>query len=340
MAVKPLLEFTKQGIYCSAGNFYIDPWGITDYAIITHAHADHARVGASKYLCSLPCLPLLQVRLGKNIRAQALAWGETVYRHGVAISLFPAGHVLGSAQVRLAYKGQVWVVTGDFKRENDGLTEAFEPVKCNHIIMECTFGLPVYTWLPQANIAKQIIHWHEQNRLSGNNSVLYAYSLGKAQRLIQLLAPHINALYCHQTVAQINEAYYAAGSNLTKQWQALEAYETGTEALLIIPPGAASTKVLNKLGNHQTGMASGWMAVRGRKTQRKVDAGFVLSDHADWPALNQTVLDSEAEKIYLTHGYTAIFTRHLQSLGFEAQEVYSLFGTADEAEENYQTAPV
>ncbi|HMJ46095.1 MAG TPA: hypothetical protein VK498_02110, partial [Ferruginibacter sp.] len=173
----PLIEFTDKGLYCPQGNFYIDPWKPVDRAVITHAHSDHARPGHKYYLCHHFTKPLLQLRLGEN-NYETIGWNETVFMNGVAVSLYPAGHIIGSSQVRVEYNGEVWVFSGDYKTEHDGLSTSFEPVKCNSFISECTFGLPIYKWKSQDQIFADIKNWIYKNQEEKKISVFIAYSLG------------------------------------------------------------------------------------------------------------------------------------------------------------------
>src|SRR5947209_10607977 len=178
-----LIEFTDRGLYCPPGDFYIDPWRAVEKAVITHAHSDHARWGSNYYLCHTDTRPLLQQRLGNNYY-QPIGWNEPVYFNGVRLTLFPAGHIIGSSQVKVEYKGEIWVVSGDYKLENDGLSGQFEPIKCHHFISESTFALPIYNWKPQQEIYSEMQNWIRRNQTSGKTSILIAYSLGKAQRLL------------------------------------------------------------------------------------------------------------------------------------------------------------
>jgi len=190
-----VLELRKEGLFCPVGNFYIDPWRPVDYALITHAHSDHAYPGHRNYLCHPITAALLQVRLGKY-HYETINWNESIIRNGIRISFHPAGHVAGSSQIRLEYKGEIWVVSGDYKLQNDAISGRFEPVQCHSFISESTFGLPVYSWEETDVVYKQMQEWVLQNKAQGITSVFFAYSLGKAQRVTQALAPLPIKYFC------------------------------------------------------------------------------------------------------------------------------------------------
>ncbi len=315
-----LLEFSDKGIYCPRADVYIDPWRPVDRALITHGHADHARPGHKAYLASEAAVPVIRHRLG-NIPIEGIAFGETREIGGVAFSFHPAGHIPGSAQIRVAYKGEVWVFTGDYKTEPDGLSEAFELVRCDALITECTFGLPVFTWRPQGEVFSEINGWWRENAENGLASVIGAYSLGKAQRLLAGIDPGIGPIYTHGAVENTNEVLRAQGLALPETIRVTP--ETKKEsvagALVVAPPSALGSAWMRRLGPVSTGFASGWMALRGVRRRRAADRGFVLSDHVDWTALNDTIRSSGAERIYVTHGYTSIFRRWLEGEGYDAR---------------------
>lgn len=324
---KPLLEFTDCGIYCEKGKFYIDPWKPVDDAVITHAHADHAYVGHKNYLAHHLSRDVLYYRLG-DINLQTIEYGETVSKNGVEITLFPAGHVIGSAQVRLSYKGEVWVVSGDYKTEDDGVSTPFEPVRCHHFISECTFGMPVYTWKPQAEIFGDINNWWRSNKEQGIATVIAGYSLGKAQRILQNLDLDIGPVFTHGVIENTNEALRRNGVVLNPTTRIT--FETPKDevrkGIILAPPSAIGTPWIRKFAPFSFGYCSGWMALRGAKRRRAADRGFVLSDHADWDGLVSAIDATGCEKVYLTHGYTASFSRYLSEIGFDAREVHTLFG--------------
>jgi putative mRNA 3-end processing factor len=331
MAKKPLLEFTGAGIYCEAGNFYIDPWKPVDYAVITHAHADHAYMGHQHYLAHNLSKEVLLYRLGP-INLQTIDYGEKVTKNGVEIMLFPAGHVIGSAQIRVTFRGETWVVSGDYKVEDDGISTPFEPVKCHHFISECTFGMPVFTWKSQVSLFEDINNWWRSNLDHDTATVLVGYSLGKAQRILQNLDLFNGTIYTHGVIENTNAALRRNGVKLnpTTLITADTPKEEIRKGLVIAPPSAVGTPWMRKFGNYSFGYCSGWMALRGAKRRRAADRGFVLSDHADWPGLISAITATGCEKVYLTHGYTATFARYLNEVGFDAHEVHTLYGTEEE----------
>ena len=281
-----LIEFSDRGLYCSQGNFYIDPWRPVQKAVITHAHSDHARGGSANYLCHPLTRPLLLARLGpQNI--ETIEWGQPVYMNGVKLSLHPAGHIIGSSQVRVEYQGEVWVVSGDYKIENDGLSGIFEPIPCNTFITESTFGLPIYKWEKQSRIYSAIQDWVKKNNAAGITSVLLAYSLGKAQRILLPLVETGLTVFVHGAIAVMQDALQNGGYALPAVTRITP--ETPRESIrgqvIIAPPGADGSPWINKFSPYEVGVCSGWMQVRGNIRRRNADAGFALSDHADWEGL-------------------------------------------------------
>lgn len=329
-----LIEFTDKGLYCPAGDFFIDPWRPVNKAVITHGHSDHARWGSRFYLCHTDSLPILKLRLGEN-QYQAIGWYEPVWMNGVKITLHPAAHIIGSSQVRIEYQGEVWVVSGDYKRENDGFSGEFEPVKCHVFITESTFGLPIYDWKPQAEIYKQVQDWLLENKSNGKTSVLTAYSLGKAQRLLPVIAETGLPIFLHGAVYNVHKALIDAGWKLPvaeRVWFDAPK-ETYKESVIIAPGSADGTPWIKRFSPYAVGSCSGWMQVRGNVRRRNVDAGFALSDHADWKGLLQTIKETGAEKVYVTHGFQAALSRYLNENGIEAGEVKTEYGEDEEEEE-------
>ena len=335
-----LIVSRPEGLYCPPGGFYIDPWRPVDRAVITHAHADHARRGHGNYLASAEGEGVLRARLG-DIRLQTLAWGETVDVNGVAVSLHPAGHVLGSAQVRLQHRGRVWVVSGDYfvsgdTADTNATCTAFEPVRCDCFITESTFGLPIYRWRPQAEVMAEVNAWWAANAEAGRASLLLGYSFGKAQRLLAGLDPHIGPVAVHGAVEPLNAAYRAAGVALpdTVRVESLSAPDL-KRALVVAPPAVHGSAYARRLGEHGDAFASGWMQLRGARRRRGVDRGFVLSDHADWPGLQRAIAATGAARVIVTHGYEAVMVRWLQQQGLQAGSFRTEFGQ-DEAQEEAQ----
>jgi putative mRNA 3-end processing factor len=326
-----LIQFTEKGLFCPQGNFYIDPWKPVEKAVITHAHSDHARAGSSQYLCHHFTKPLLQLRLGEN-QYESKNWNETVNLNGVNISFHPAGHIIGSAQVRVEYKGEVWVVSGDYKTEDDGISTPFEPVKCNAFITESTFGLPIYKWRPQADIFQDMKDWIATNNGNGRTSVFIAYSLGKAQRILQPLAATGLPLFAHGAVYNVHQTLVNSGWDLplVKRITPETTKDELKGAVVIAPPGAEGSPWMKRFYPYATGICSGWMQVRGNVRRKNADAGFVLSDHADWEGLLQAVKATGAEKVYATHGFQSAFSRYLNENGIEAAEVKTAYGGEEE----------
>lgn len=328
-----LIEFTKRGIYCKQGDFYIDPWWPVDYAVTTHGHADHVRFGSKYYLCHHLTKAIIKRRISEDLNVESVAYGEGITRNGVQISFYPAGHIIGSAQVKLEYKGEVCVISGDYKIEDDGITTPFEPVKCHTFVSESTFGLPIYKWQKQQDVFKDIQAWVSDNLNKKKTSILIAYSLGKAQRLLKNLAPQF-PIYVHQSIANLNQALTQAGIQLpdstTISTQITK--DELQEGIVIVPPALRDSRWMKSLIQPVTGVCSGWMQVRAHRRWQSADAGFALSDHADFDGLLTAIKATEAEKVYVTHGFTAAFNRYLNQIGIEAEEVLTKYGQEDDEE--------
>ena len=328
-----ILELTDNGLYCAGGDFYVDPWRPVDRAVITHAHSDHACPGSRAYLTARPGEALLRARAGGEAAIQALDYGESVVLDGVRVSLHPAGHILGSAQVRIESGGEVWVVSGDYKLEPDPTCAAFEPVACDTFVTESTFGLPIYRWPPEAEVFAEIQSWWAANQQAGKASVLFAYSLGKAQRVLAGLDSVAGPIYTHGAVEKYCRHYREAGIALapTTQADAAPAATDWSRALILAPPSANGTPWIRRFGPLSTGFASGWMRIRGARRRRSLDRGFVLSDHADWPGLMSAIRLSGASRVWVTHGYRAPVVEWLKQQGIDAQAVETRFdGEQDE----------
>ncbi|WP_151631993.1 ligase-associated DNA damage response exonuclease [Noviherbaspirillum aerium] len=326
----------KEGLYCVPGDFYIDPWLPVDRAVITHAHADHARVGHGHYLASAEGEGVLRSRLG-DIHLETLPYGESVARNGVTVSLHPAGHVLGSAQVRMEYRGEVWVASGDYKVEADATCAGFEPVRCDTFITESTFGLPIYRWQPQTSIFSDIDDWWRANAQAGRASVLFCYAFGKAQRILAGIDAGIGPIICHGAVEPLNRAYRASGVRLPETRMVTDIADK-TElrrALVIAPPSAGASPWMKRFGEYSDAFASGWMLLRGARRRRAVDRGFILSDHADWPGLMQAIGATGAERVIVTHGQVPVMVRWLRQNGLDAGAFDTEYG---DEEDNGSTA--
>jgi putative mRNA 3-end processing factor len=327
-----LIVARPEGLYCPAGDFYIDPWRPVARAVITHGHGDHARVGSDAYLCQQDSVPILRRRLG-DISVRGAAYGETVELNGVRISLHPAGHILGSAQVRVEHKGEVWVASGDYKTEPDGTCAPFEPIRCHAFITESTFGLPIYRWRPQTTIAAEINAWWRANAGAGRTSVVFAYSLGKAQRVLALLDASTGPILCHGAVDPMNAIYRERGVALPATTSPAGLAKAAMRtALVVAPPSAAGSTWMRRFPDYADAFASGWMQVRGNRRRRGVDRGFVLSDHADWEGLLSAIAATGATRVLVTHGSTATLARYLSERGLQAESVHAEYGDEDVGE--------
>ncbi|MEJ8811481.1 ligase-associated DNA damage response exonuclease [Variovorax ureilyticus] len=333
-APRDLVVARPEGLYCPPGDFYIDPWRPVDRAVITHAHSDHARVGHGHYLAHHDSAGTLRVRLG-DITLQTLAYGETIEHNGVRISLHPAGHVLGSAQVRIAHGSRVWVASGDYKTEADGTCTPFEPVPCDTFITESTFGLPIYRWPAQPALFEEINAWWRANAAQGRASVLLCYAFGKAQRILHGVDAQIGPIIVHGAVEPLNQIYRAAGVALPPT---LRVTDPGVDAatiqrsLVLAPPSAHGTPWMRRFGHYSDAFASGWMQLRGTRRRRGVDRGFVMSDHADWPGLQAAIASTGAERVFVTHGSVAVMVRWLAEAGLDAQSFKTEYGDEDAVE--------
>jgi putative mRNA 3-end processing factor len=313
-----------EGLYCPPGDFYIDPWRPVDRAVITHAHGDHARVGHGHYLASAASEGVLRARLGRDITLQTLPYGEAIEHHGVRLSLHPAGHVLGSAQVRLEHGGCVWVASGDYFVSGPGdlntTCAPFEPVRCDCFITESTFGLPIYRWRAQREVFDDIDAWWRANADAGRASLLMGYSFGKAQRILAGVDARIGPIVVHGAVLPLNRAYRAAGVALPPTLHLSEISDKAllARALVVAPPSVHGSAWARRFGDTSDAFASGWMQLRGARRRRGVDRGFVLSDHADWPGLQRAIVATGAQRVIVTHGYEAVMVRWLQSQGLQA----------------------
>jgi putative mRNA 3-end processing factor len=340
--VDDLIVQRPEGLYCPAGDFYIDPWRPVERAVITHAHADHARRGHAAYLAAAPAEGVLRSRLG-DIHLQTLRYGEVVDHFGVRLSLHPAGHVLGSAQVRLEHGGRVWVASGDYfvagaeadSREDNQTCAPFEPVRCDCFITESTFGLPIYRWAPQRELFADIDRWWSANAEAGRASLLMGYSFGKAQRILAGVDSSIGPIFVHGAVDPLNRAYRAAGVALPPTQLVSDVSDKASfkRALVIAPPSVQNSAWTQRLGDFSDAFASGWMQLRGARRRRAVDRGFVLSDHADWPGLQRAIANTGAQRVIVTHGYESVMVRWLGEQGLEASSFNTEYGDEHEARE-------
>lgn len=338
-----LLQVNENGLFCEAGGFYVDPWRPVERAVITHAHSDHARWGSKSYLTALPGEALLRERLGAEATIRGVPYGESVEVGGVHVSLHPAGHLLGSAQVRVEHGGEVWVVSGDYKLQADPTCEPFEPVRCHVFLTESTFGLPVYRWPAPDSVFAEINAWWAANQAKGRTSVLFAYALGKSQRLLSGIDPSIGPIVMHGAIARMMPAYVAAGVRLPDVYPAEPQWIEAVRGsgLVLAPPSALNHPWLRKFGPISTGFASGWMQVRGARRWRSLDRGFVISDHADFDGLTMAIRETGADRVGVTHGFVQPFARWLAEQGWQSWTLPTRFETedADEGETSLADDP-
>lgn len=323
-----LLRFDQNGIYCRQADVYIDPWRPVKKAIITHAHSDHARWGNQSYLAHHDTVPLLRLRLGADINVEGFDYNHPIEINGVQISLHPAGHIPGSAQIRLEYKGEIWVVSGDYKLQQDGISVPFEPVRCHHFITESTFGLPVYNFPPAQQVYDEINEWWRRNAAAGQNVVIIGYALGKAQRILHHLDSGIGPVWVHGAVANVNTILEEQGVVL-QPWQRVspeQAKKDFNGAMIVAPPSAMGSSWLKRFEPYSLGICSGWMQLRGARRRRSADRGFIMSDHCDWTQLNEAVAATGAEHVYVTHGYKSVYAKWLRENNhIHATEVETLY---------------
>ncbi|MGH8076851.1 MAG: ligase-associated DNA damage response exonuclease [Lysobacter sp.] len=320
----------REGLYCPHGDFYIDPWHPVDCAVITHGHGDHARAGMGEYHVATSGLPILRWRLGGQIYYPH-EYGESFQLGAARISLHPAGHVLGSAQVRIEIDGRIWVASGDYKRQPDPTCAPFEVVPCDVFITEATFGLPIYRWPDTSEVAREIVQWRDHCARRGQAAVLFCYALGKAQRLLAELAAWTDRpALLHGAIAAGVQVYRAAGIPMLATQTVVEAGK-GRDfigELVLAPPLAAGSAWMRRFRGAQTGFASGWMRIRGNRRRRNYDRGFVVSDHADWPSLMRTIRETGARRVIATHGNTDAILRALNEDGIAAEAFRTQFGEA------------
>jgi putative mRNA 3-end processing factor len=329
-----LITLTSKGLYCERGDFYIDPWKPVARAIVTHAHSDHAYRGNGSYLVTKEGEELAKIRLDTEAKIESQPYGKGVSINGVNVSFHPAGHILGSAQVRIEYKGEVWVISGDYKLTPDPTCAPFEYLKCNFFITEATFGLPIYRWPDPNEVFNEMNSWWRRNQERGKASVIFAYSLGKAQRVLAGVDDSIGPIFTHGSVERLTNAYRNAGVKMPKTTYAgnVTNKKEFAGSLIVAPPSSQGSSWLRRFGPHSTGFASGWMMVRGARRQRAIDRGFVLSDHADWPELNAAIKATEADTVYVTHGFSQEVARWLNENGMNAVTLKTQF-VGDDAPE-------
>lgn len=319
-----LVVLSDAGLYCPAGDFHIDPSRKVAHAVVTHAHADHARPGMGQYWGAQPGEGLLKIRLGRAAPLRSLAYGERTRIGDATVSLHPAGHVLGSAQVRIEVAGEVWVVSGDYKRCPDPSCAPFEPVACDTFVTEATFAQPHFQWQPPARVVQDILSWWQQCKAEGKAAVLFAYALGKAQRILAELAAHSDeTVLLHSAMTPLVKAYRQAGVRMLPT-EPVGDRPKGTSfagRLVLAPPGAGGTPWMRRFAPYDTAFASGWMQLEGTRRRAAYQRGFALSDHSDWPGLIRSIEESGARRVLAMHGRTDLLITHLRERGIEAEEL-------------------
>ena len=326
-----LIIARPEGLYCPHGDFHIDPWQPVRRAVITHGHGDHARIGSGEYHTTRAGLPILQWRLGAQ-NFHAYEYAEAFTLGAARVSLHSAGHVLGSAQVRVEVDGRVWVASGDYKRQSDPTCAPFEVVACDTFITEATFGLPVYRWPETAEVARDIVAWRDECAANGEAAILYCYALGKSQRLLAELARCTDVpAYVHGAIEAGVEVYRSAGIEMLETRRVADQAKGAEFAgqLILAPPSAAGSAWIRRVRRAQQGFASGWMRIRGNRRRRNYDRGFVVSDHADWPDLVRTIRDTGAARVIATHGNTDALVRTLVEQGIDAGAFRTDYGGDD-----------
>ncbi len=335
-----LLQFNKNGIYCEQADVYIDPWRAVDNAIITHAHSDHARGGSKNYLSHHDSVGILKHRLGAGIGIQSLEYGEVMSKNGVKISFHPAGHIIGSAQIRLEYNGEIWVVSGDYKVKHDGICAPFEPVKCHHFITESTFGMPIYNFEDTEVTNLKLKNWCIKNIQAKKSSVLIGYSLGKAQRILKCIEDLDVPIILHGAIYNTNLALGIDNSKFIRYDKDIKKNKNET-VIVVAPPGATDSPWMKQFDPYELAICSGWMQLRGARRRSNADAGFAMSDHADWQGLNEAVLATGAENVYVTHGYQNVFAKWLaEQHGLNATTVETLYEGESLTGENKSTEEI
>lgn len=320
-----ILVETSAGMYCPAGQFYIDPVKKVERALITHAHADHARAGMGHYWTSVSGAPLVRKRVGHGSGVTALPFGERFSMGAAVVSFHPAGHVLGSAQIRIEHGGQVWVVSGDYKRDPDPSCEPFEPVACDVFVTECSFAAPQYVWPEPSEIVQRILDWWDQCRSEARCALLCTYALGKSQRVLAELAARRNTTaYLHRNLVPMVKLYRQAGVRMleTEPVDEQVRFKDWAGQLVLAPPGVAGTPWIKRFEPCSLAFASGWMGIDGgkRSGSREWEKGFVLSDHADWEAILKTIEQTGARRVLAMHGHTGSLIDELHRRGIQAEQ--------------------
>jgi len=321
-----LIVWSPNGLYLPEADVFIDPWKPVHRAIITHAHSDHARPGHQYYLAEPVTASLIKHRLGSQTPVETLHYKKSIRINGVNISFYPAGHIPGASQVRIERRGEVWVVSGDYKRHIDGISRPFEPVACHTFVTESTFALPIFQWQEQEKLAENLQSWVSQKLSEGVHVLISAYSIGKAQRVIKILNSNWIVPFVHKSIFDLQmilrelkvfDGNYAKFSDYKKHFGS---------SVFIIPPAADSRLPQGVSGPYVHASCSGWMTIRGLKRRQNLDRGFPISDHADWPSLLSTIQETGASRIIAMHGFAESLARYLTEKEIKA-EVFSTYST-------------
>ncbi|TGM53424.1 ligase-associated DNA damage response exonuclease [Leptospira adleri] len=325
-----MIVLTPAGLYIPQADVYVDPWKGVPRAILTHAHSDHTRKGSAHYLCAESGFHLTQERLGKKARIETLPYGRAVYSNGVRISLHSAGHILGSSQVRIEYKGKVTVISGDYKTVPDPTCEPFEILKCDTFLSEATFAKPYYIWENPTFVFQNILNFILENQELDSISLLYGYSLGKAQRILKGLSNVAEEraigldFFAHDSILSMNQRYEESGIVLPKT-KPLDQWIPNSKNLFVFLAPPSSPIPNPDFKKIRSAFCSGWMQLSKNRKAGSFSKGFTLSDHADWNELIQTISFTEAEEVLLTHGDTNDIVRYLREKGKNAKTLKTKF---------------
>ena len=310
-----LIKYTSSGLYCELADLWIDPNKPVKRAIITHAHMDHFTFGCEEYISTYETAIILKERIGKGINIKTYDFCEDFKINGINFSLHPSGHILGSSQIKLTLADEKWLITGDFKRQRDETCKEYEKVKTDFIISESTFGLPIFKWDEPQNTATDITKW--VNSSQEKTSILFCYSLGKAQRLLNEISKtnFKNKIYTHSTIHKMNNCYKKLGVEVidTRKFDQKKNNEDLKGSLILLPPSLNKNSFIKNFKEIQTGFASGWMSIRARRKRSGYDKGFAISDHADWEAILNTIKESKAKNVFFHHGDSEALNRYLNA---------------------------
>lgn len=329
-----LLTVTPQGLYCPPADLWIDPVRPVPRALITHGHADHARAGHGKVLATAPTLAIMAARYGEGFTTerQVAELGREITVDGVGFTFFPAGHVLGSAQIRVRWKGLTIVASGDYKRERDPTAAPFEVVPCDVFITEATFGLPVFRHPPALGEVEKLLR--SMQLFADRPHLVGAYSLGKAQRVMALArqAGFDGPIFLHGAMEKLTALYQAQGIDLGETVKVAGADKASLKgALVLCPPSAIQDVWSRRFNDPVTAFASGWMRIRARARQKGVELPMIISDHADWDDLRRTIIETGASEIWVTHGQEDALVHWCGTQGLKAQPLH-MVGYGDEGE--------